>query len=398
MYISDMLLDRKLLKTVIPLLSSPEAIIISGMRRTGKTSFLRLIYNQIPSTNKLFLDLENPINQKYFEEMNFDRVKASLGLLGLDWSQPATLFLDEIQLVKTLPQVLKYLMDHNRLKCFLTGSASFYLRNVFTESLAGRKYIFELHPLDFEEFLLFKGSPLRPAGPDTPPTFPVYETLAPFYDEYLSFGGFPGVVLKSSIEEKRRSLDDIFTSYFQLEVLRLGDYRKNDALRDLILLLMQRVGSAVDIQKLSAELRLSRITVAEYLSFLEGTYFIKTIRPFSRNRDTEIRKMAKVYACDAGLANHLGRIPPGSLFENNVFQTLRTRGEVNYYRRKNGSEIDFILNKEVGYEAKETVTQGDLTTLERLSHDLGLKDFKIVALHFSPHFAGHPRVVFAPWL
>lgn len=101
------------------------------------------------------MDLENPLNRKYFEESHYERIKITFEFLGLDFSQKTFVFLDEMQFVKNLPSVVKYFIDHYKVKFFLTGSASFYLKNLFTESLVGRKYIFELFPLTFNEFLFF---------------------------------------------------------------------------------------------------------------------------------------------------------------------------------------------------------------------------------------------------
>ena len=367
------------------------------MRRTGKTSLLQWIAREIPSTNKLFLDLENPLNQRYFEETDYEKVAASLRFLGLDMSQPAFLFLDEIQLCKPLPAVLKYLIDHYAIKCFLTGSASFYLKNLFSESLVGRKYIFELFPLDFEEFLRFKAPSLR-LPPPGPMSHAVYDTLSPLYEEYLRFGGFPEVVMKNSLEEKKKSLDDIFTSYFQLEVLRFGGYRKNKVVRDLMTLLLERLGSKIDVSKLAVELGVTRVTIKDYLSFLEDTYFIKLIRPFSRSKDLEIRKMAKVYACDSGIARHHSGASEGSLFENNIFQNLRMRSGVNFYQKKSGSEIDFILDKKIAIEVKIRPTASDLKKLEAQSRTLKLDNYKIISKIFTEDLAENPHVDFPFWV
>jgi predicted AAA+ superfamily ATPase len=374
-----MIKPRIIVDRIKPYLYAPEAIVITGMRRTGKTTLLNIIYEQIDSQNRLFLDLENPLNRKYFEETNYERIKASLQTLGIDFTQRPFIFLDEIQFVKNLPSVVKYFIDHYQIKFFLTGSASFYLKNLFTESLAGRKYIFELHPLSFREFLVFKESPLKILGDTGAITESILETISPLYDEYISFGGFPGVVLKSDVTEKKKALEEIFTSFFQLEIVQLGDFRRNEVMRDLMLLLIQRLGSRLDIQKISRELGLSRPTLKEYVSFLEGTYFIKTIRPFSKGKDTEIRKTPKVYLCDSGLANHFAKLDEGHLFENNVFQNLRLKGELHYYRRKSGMEIDFILNKKRAYEVKLNPRESDIRKLKAFTKELNLEGFEIVS-------------------
>jgi len=364
-------------------LKSPEALVITGMRRTGKTTILNYFFNRIDSKNKIYLDLENPVNRKYFEESNYEKIKTSYEILGLDFSQKSFVFLDEIQFVANLPSIIKYFIDHYGIKFFLTGSASFYLKNLFAESLSGRKIIFELFPLTFKEFLIFKNSSLKIPQYSREITRSIFYTISPLYDEYLFFGGFPGVVLKSSAEEKKRALEEIFTSFFQMEIVQLGDFRRNDVIRDLILLLMQRIGSKLDVQKLSKELGVSRATLNEYISFLESTYFIKRVRPFNRGRDYEIRKIPKIYLCDTGLANHFARLDSGTIFENVVFQNLRTKGEVNYYQKKSGVEIDFVFNKKVTYEVKLTPNESNANRLKHLSGELGIDDFKIISRNYT---------------
>jgi len=189
--------------------------------------------------------------------------------------------------------------------------------------------------------------------------------------------------LKSSAEEKRKALEEIFSSFFQLEILQLGDFRRNNVIRDLMLLLIQRLGSRLDIQRISKELGISRPTLSEYISFLEGTYFIKRIRPFSSGKDTEIRKMPKVYVCDTGLANHLARLDPDSLFENSIFQNLGLKGELNYYQKKGGTEIDFIVDKSQAYEVKVSPQESDVKRLRSMAMDLKLEGFKVVSKNYS---------------
>lgn len=378
-----MIKPRTLFNEIQPYLNSPEAIIVTGMRRTGKTTLLNLIYQQMDSKNKVFLDLENPLNRKYFEEEDYERIKISFEFFGVNFGSKTFIFLDEIQFVKNLPSVIKYFIDHYQVKFFLTGSASFYLKNLFTESLAGRKHIFELFPLNFSEFLLFKDDSLKiPKEPDKI-TRPVFDTLSRFYEEYIIFGGFPQVVLKTGVAEKKKAIEEIFSSFFLLEVLQLGDFRKNEVIRDLMLLLMQRVGSRLDVQKISRELGISRPTLNQYIAFLENTYFIKTIKPFSQGKDSELRKSPKVYVCDTGLANQFAKLDDGRLFENSIFQNIRQKGEVNYYQRKSGVEVDFILNKKTAYEVKISPVESDLRRLQGLSRGLGLEDFKVISKNYS---------------
>jgi predicted AAA+ superfamily ATPase len=168
-----------------------------------------------------------------------------------------------------------------------------------------------------------------------------------------------------------------------MEITRLGDFKKLDMIRDLIFLLISRTGSKLDINKISSELGVSRETVSNYISFLENTFFIKLISPFTKNKDVEIKSQKKVYICDTGFINEFGRVSEGVVFENAVFLSLYRIGDVNYYRKKSGVEIDFILNKEIAYETKLTPTLSDLKRLDRLKKELRLKDYYIVSRRFS---------------
>lgn len=378
------MIKRKLHSIIEKRIESPEAIVITGMRRVGKTSLLRSLFEMISSQNKLLLDLENPLNQKYFEKLDYDAIIYDLSSLGLTFKSRAYLFLDEIQYLKTMPSVIKYLSDHYPIKFFLTGSASFYLKNLFTESLAGRKIIYELFPLDFEEFLLLKNERLV-IPRDTSISESVHARFQTLYREYVEYGGFPGIVAKQSFQEKKELLNDIFTSYFEKEVLQLGDFRKNTVLRDLILLLFQRVGSRIEYQKLASELGISRITIKEYMSFLEQTYLFSLIHPYSKNRDREVRGMPKLYCIDSGLVNHFGSIDEGSLIENTIFHQLRLESEhIHYYRKKTGIEIDFIADKKRAYEVKRKASTHDMHTLQRLANDCGIKDTTLISYLYAP--------------
>ena len=132
------------------------------------------------------------------------------------------------------------------------------------------------------------------------------------------------------------------------------------------------------------DLGISRPTLYQYLSFLEGTYFIKTIRPYSKGRSVEIRKTPKVYLCDVGLVNRFARLDTGRLFEQSVFQNLQVKGELHYFQKKSGIEIDFILNKEKAFEVKLSVQGSDVSRLERLSHEIGLREYEVVGKNFTP--------------
>ena len=148
---------RKLLPILQSYISLKEVLVITGMRRVGKSSLLKMIYEGLPTSNKLMLDIENPLDRGIFEEKDYNNIINNFSELGVDKTKKAYILLDEIQAFPEIVKPIKYLFDHHDIKFVVTGSSSFYLKNLFPESLAGRKIELELYPLDFDEFLYFKG-------------------------------------------------------------------------------------------------------------------------------------------------------------------------------------------------------------------------------------------------
>lgn len=361
------------------------AVVITGIRRSGKTSLLKYIFESISSKNKIFIDLENPLNQLIFKEKNYETIKENLKKQGVNFDKKAYLFLDEVQYLKNLPSIVKYFVDHYQSKFFLTGSASFYLKNLFSESLVGRKIIFDLYPLNFKEFLVFKEKKLIKPDFSQSINESAYLLFQPYINEYLSYGGFPEVVLAKDKEEKTDRLKDIFTSYFQKEINQFSDFRKTDLIRDLIILLAQNNGNILNIERIANDLKVSRLTIEEWIYFLKNTYFFDLISPFSANKRTIIRKAKKIYFVDWGLANVIASQTEGQILENCFYHLLKTRGEIFYYRKKSRAEIDFILkeeNKIFSFEVKTSFYSKDYFNLKRLSEELKIKNYFLLLKNY----------------
>lgn len=382
-----MLYTRQILKQLEPELDTKEVTVITGMRRVGKTTVLTYLFGLVKSENKILLDLENPIHRKVFEEDNYDAVWNNLKQFGVDNKKKAYIFLDEVQNLPDISRVVKYLYDHWDVKFILTGSSSYYLRNLFPESLAGRKIIFEMYPLTFAEFLVFKE--MKREAPEEFSQKALnknkisYEKLISYYNEFVEFGGFPSVVLEENFERKKTMLSEIFTSYFEKDAKNLSDFRDMSKLRDLILLLVPRVASHIDISKLSSTLSVSRETVYNYLSFLEKTYFIFLLPKYSGSIDRMAAGSKKLFLCDCGIANVLGRISAGQLLEQSVFQNLRAEKRLSYYNKDGKSEIDFIVGEAVGIEVKTSVSRQDIANLKKRAESARLAEYYVISAQFS---------------
>ncbi len=384
MHIVNKMFSRNLFGELSRHLNERQITVITGMRRVGKSTLVKALLEKIKGINKIYLDLEKIENRHIFRQPTYRDTEVFLENLGIDIQSDCTIALDEIQLMPDIVSAIKYWYDTYGVKFIVTGSSSFYLKNRFSESLAGRKRIFELHPLSFDEFLLFKGvdtNKFRKFSfqPFTPGFYNQYKAL---YEEFVKYGGFPEVVLINKVASKKALLLDVLNAYIDLDVKLLADFTLNDELYKLIRLLSSRVGSKMDMAKLGSIGGINRNKVANYLNLFEQTYFLVRLSPFTKNADKEISQQPKYYFSDSGMLNQMEASAIGKVFENAVVnQFLRLDKKVNYYQKKTGQEIDLIWKENTAIEIKTTPSKSDAASLDARAKSIGLKKKYLVGLY-----------------
>lgn len=372
--------ERKLFKVLEQHLENRLMTVITGMRRVGKTTTVRYLLNKIPHDNKVFIDLERIEHRHIFNQSSYKEIQIELEILGVDFNRPAVIALDEVQLVEDITSVIKYFYDHFEVKFIITGSSSFYLKDRFSESLAGRKRIFEMFPLDFEEYLSFKEIETVTLQKFKLQSFrnSIYLKYKDHYEEYLKFGGFPEVVLADSEDDKIAYLKDVINSFIELDVKLLSDFAASHDLYRLLRLLTARTGSLVDFSKIGSILGISRHKVKSYIELLERTYVVVPVLPFTKNIDRELSSRPKLYLADQGLLTALARLNEGQIFENSIAIQLNRMGKLQYYQRKSGQAIDFIFDQKEAREVKITPVLSDLETLRKRAQTIGLENYQLI--------------------
>lgn len=368
-------------------LENPQVTVITGMRRVGKSTAVHYMLKQVEHENKLYFDCERIEIRTLFNRPDYKNIADEIHLMGLNFSKPCVIALDEIQLVENLPSFIKYVYDTYKVKFIVTGSSSYYMKNHFSESLAGRKRIFEMFPLSFSEFLQFKKIPVQQARKyawkKLDPAW--YNRLKDLYEEFIRYGGFPEVVLQKKINDKKELLRDIINSYIEMDVKLLSDYSLSGELYKLIKLLAARVGSKVDYTKLGSVAGINRQKIADYLQLMESTYLVYLVRPFTKNVDKEVSQQPKIYFSDTGIINELAamQLSSGQLFENAIAAQLKPLGKIQYYQKKTGQEIDFIFNENTAIEVKETAIEQDKQTLAQRASSLAIKKKFLISRYIS---------------
>ena len=373
------MIKRELFYSIKPQLYHKNAIVITGMRQVGKTTLMRQLFNDFEG-RRLWFDLDNPLDQMVFENIDYNAIYNDLNRMSdIKNDERLLVCIDEIQNLPEITKIIKYLIDHYGVKFIVTGSSSYYLRNLFPESLSGRKFLYILPVLSYREFLLFNGQ-----IQEVQPTPTLDEALQPksrvnilktkeLYSDYLEFGGFPEVVLTTDRETKKQILKNIFASFFEKDIKVFTELKDVRELRNLILLLAARNGNLIDVTKLASELEINRVKIYNYLEFLEGIFFLKTIPKYSKNIDRSVVGGRKIYFSDTGILNLVAKVTDGQLLETAVAIQLSNYGELSFYNKRNKSEIDFILNKEIAFEVKQKVLESDSRKLLSLAKEIGIE-------------------------
>lgn len=371
------------------------AVSVYGLRRTGKTHLLYL-------TMKKLIGNGLPIQRIFY--MNFEDERLA-GLSAGDLSAIVQLyykhnpnadvmylFLDEVQVVEGWERFVRRLIEGKRAKVFITGSSSKLLSKEIASSLRGRTLSFQLFPLSFREFLGFKGF-----EPEKPLTERRRGILLRLLEEYVEYGGFPGIV-DYSPPLKIRTLQEYLDLIVYRDLVERYGVGKVSALKALIRVLARNFARKASIRKLhslvsSTGVKVSRPTLAEYLAYLEDIGFVLPVRKYHPSDVESLRSQPKLYIVDIGFATALGVEDTGYRIENIVaIELLRRkhyfepRLEVHYWEDGRG-EVDFVVSLggkvkeliQVSYALDEPQTrERELRALLRASEALHCRNLTVV--------------------
>lgn len=354
------MIKRTIFPRLVEHLTTDQMTILIGPRQVGKTYLMDTLRKKLETEGKktVWLNLDN--------EEDKERFTSQASLLAyielVVGKEKGYVFIDEIQRKEDAGLFLKGIFDmHLSHKFIISGSGSLELKAKIPESMAGRKQLFSIDPLSFEEFVNFKTNDQY--ANRLPEFFAVEEGKANrFFSEYMIFGGYPRVVLAETATLKQGEMQEIYRSYIDRDIHDLLHLDKTDAFTDLLKVIASQIGSLVNMVELSSTISIDQKTIKNYLFYLEQTFIIKKVTPYYRNVRKEIIKAPIYYFVDIGLRNWLlgifglAEMPvslSGHIFENIVFHTLRAQTElsptqIHFWRTRDHAEVDFVL--ETGQE------------------------------------------------
>lgn len=353
-------MDTRIKRTLFEHLKShlfkKEISFIIGPRQAGKTTLMFFLKDYLEKENKktLFLNLDIERDRQFVasQEKLIKKIELEIG------KEKGYVFIDEIQRKKDAGVFLKGIYDMNlAYKFIVSGSGSVDLKEKIHESLVGRKRIFKLDVLSFKEFVDFKTNYKYENK-----LFDFFKLdkvrTKEFLEEYLNFGGYPRVVLENKLEEKKKTIDEIYQSYLEKDIFYFLGIQKEEAFSNLVKIVSSQIGNLTNFSEISLTLGISSKTVKNYFWYLQKTFILEKLTPYFKNLRKEITKTPIFYFNDLGLRNYsigeFGNLTIlqqnlGSLFENFIFNILKekiyyTPAKIHFWRTKDGAEVDFVID------------------------------------------------------
>ncbi len=326
--------------------------VITGIRRCGKSFLLRNLF-------KKHL-METGVEEDHIIEMAFDLFEY------IDYRDPKVFYpwavnklrdeknyyflLDEVQLLGEFVSVLNGLADKKNCDVYVTGSNARFLSKDIATEFGGRGDEIHMFPLSFSEFMtVYSGN--RYDG----------------WNEYISYGGIPLVVLADTEDRKAALLNSLFTETYLRDIVTRNKIRNVDEMDRLLDILSSAIGSLTNPNKLQKTFksvnnsRITATTVTKYIKYLEDSFLIEEAKRFDIKGRSYIGTPMKYYFMDMGLRNariNFRQIEATHSMENVIYNELRMRGHnvdvgnlMVIEKGKNGKstkkqlEVDFICNK-----------------------------------------------------
>lgn len=338
--VKDLGVSREKLAQIKKYIKSPSALVISGLRRVGKSTLLAQIAHQFYSRDDYYFVNFEDERFLSFAADDFNLLFETL----LELFGPKKVFLlDEVQNVIGWERFVRRMIDQNY-KFYLTGSNASLLSRELGTKLTGRYIPVELFPFSFAEFLAFKGQKI--------PYLSTLSTLQKgklkkYLNEYLKFGGIPDALKYPGINLYKTLYDDVIYR----DVAVRFKIEETKALKELTFYLLSNISSLISFNKLKDFLKLGSVnTVKNYIDYLQAGWLIFAVNKYAFSIKTQQIANKKIYAIDTGLVKSVAfsfSENRGKMLENLVYLSLRRLfEEIYYYTTENNLEVDFYLPKQ----------------------------------------------------
>lgn len=339
------MIERPLyLDKIMPFVDTPFVKILTGVRRCGKSTILKMIIKKIKEEKNV--DDEQILSYR-FDSMEYEDMTTKELYLELKskiiQSKKTYLFLDEIQEIEGWEKIVNTLASDFDVDIYITGSNSRMMSSEISTYLTGRYITFHIYTLSFEEYLTFKKS------------YTTLEDLKLEFSQYVRLGGFPATHLQDySQDEVYTIVKDIYNSTIFSDIVRRNQVKRIDQLERVVKYTFNNIGNTFSAKSISnyfksEQRKIDNETVYSYLEKLQKAYILHKCSRYDLQGKNILKTQEKFYLADVSLRySVLGYIVDSvaASLENIVYLELKRRGYDVYIGKIKDKEIDFVATKQ----------------------------------------------------
>lgn len=339
------MIDRPLyLDKIMPFVDTPFVKILTGVRRCGKSTILKMIIKKL--REEKHVDDEQILSYR-FDSMEYEDMTTKELYLELKskiiQSKKTYLFLDEIQEIEGWEKVVNTLASDFDVDIYITGSNSRMMSSEISTYLTGRYITFHIYTLSFEEYLMFKKS------------YTTLEDLKQEFSQYVRLGGFPATHLQDySQDEVYTIVKDIYNSTIFSDIVRRNQVKKIDQLERVVKYTFNNIGNTFSAKSISnyfksEQRKIDNETVYSYLEKLQKAYILHKCSRYDLQGKDILKTQEKFYLADVSLRYSVLGYTVDSVaasLENIVYLELKRRGYDVYIGKIKDKEIDFVATKQ----------------------------------------------------
>ena len=339
------MIERPLyLDKIMPFVDTPFVKILTGVRRCGKSTILKMIIKKLKEEKHV--DDEQILNYR-FDSMEYEDMTTKDLYLELKskilQSKKTYLFLDEIQEIEGWGKVVNTLALDFDVDIYIAGSNSRMMSSEISTYLTGRYITFHIYTLSFEEYLTFKKS------------YTTLKDLKQEFSQYVQLGGLPATHLQDySQDEVYTIVKDIYNSTIFSDIVRRNQVKKIDQLERVVKYTFNNIGNTFSAKSISnyfksEQRKIDNETVYSYLEKLQKAYILHKCSRYDLQGKDILKTQEKFYLADVSLRySVLGYTVDSvaSSLENIVYLELKRRGYDVYIGKIKDKEIDFVATKQ----------------------------------------------------
>jgi predicted AAA+ superfamily ATPase len=339
---------RQVTKLIVPFIHSEDIVVLTGMRRTGKSTVLYQIMDHLEAQGiqqkaMLHINFEDPAFAPFLElkllDDLYDLYRAQIYPQG-----KAYLFFDEIQNVPEWERWVRARNETEDIKIFITGSSGRLMSRELGTLLTGRHVSFDVFPLNLSESLQF----LKIDLPKKPWAFAAPSIIQNTIHFLLTWGSLPKVILAENDFQREKLLSQYFDDILHKDIALRHNVRDLTTLRALAVHLLTQTSSLISFQRLAAVFNVSPVLAQNYCSYLKESCLVDLIEFFSLKASLRQRNPQKIHATDLGVRNQVSLSSSediGRRIESLVFNNLnQIKNDGIFYLKKEG-EIDWVVRR-----------------------------------------------------